>query len=374
VIDSITVIPGRRSEAEASPESMNTERGAWIPGCLAALGPRNDGWKKFGLTFQFVSVALIIGAIAIAAAVAPAAAQEPYPARTVRIIVPSAGGSTTDTLARIVADQLNHRWGKPVVVENISGGGMVVGATQAFRAAPDGYTLLVSPPAPITLNHLLYRDLGYDPLQFVPVALLARVPNALVVRRDLPAANLTALLAYGKAHPDTLTYGSQGAGSTAHLSASQLEGLAGIKMVHVPYRGAVAALNDVIAGHIDMFFDTLTTSVPVYRGGQVKILGVGSTERAPIVPEVPTLAESGLSGFRSVTWFALVAPPATPSALVERINSDIVDLLRRPEVAARLATLTLEPMIGTPADAAAFFAEETRLWGKVIADANIKVE
>ena len=186
-----------------------------------------------------------------------------------RIIVPSAGGSTTDTLARIVADQLNHRWGKPVVVENISGGGMVVGATQAFRAAPDGYTLLVSPPAPSRSIHLLYRDLGYDPLQFVPVALLARVPNALVVRRDLPAANLKALIDYAKAHPDTLTYGSQGVGSTAHLSASQLEGLAGIKMVHVPYRGAVAALNDVIAGHIDMFFDTLDdlgAGVPRWAG------------------------------------------------------------------------------------------------------------
>jgi tripartite-type tricarboxylate transporter receptor subunit TctC len=323
-----------------------------------------------------------IAAIAIAAmlfgAAAPGRAQpaaaSDFPSRTVRLIVPAAGGSTTDTLARIVADQLSRTWGKPVVVENISGGGMVVGTTQAFRSAPDGYTLMVSPPSPITLNHLLYRDLAYDPLQFVPIALLAKVANALVVRHDLSATNVAELIAYSKANPGKMTYGSQGAGSTAHLAASQLEVLAGITMVHVPYRGAVPALNDVIAGHIDMFFDTLTTSVPMYRGGKVKILAVGGAERSPIVPEVPTLAESGLPGFRSVTWFAIVAPPATPSALADKINSDVVASLQRPEVTASLATLTLEPMIGSRADAARFFAEETQLWGKVIASGNIKID
>jgi tripartite-type tricarboxylate transporter receptor subunit TctC len=302
------------------------------------------------------------------------ASPSDFPSRTVRLVVPAAGGSTTDTLARIVADQLSRAWGRPVVVENISGGGMVVGATQVFRSPPDGYTLMVSPPSPITLNHLLYRDLAYDPLQFVPVALLAKVANALVVRHDLPATNVPGLIAYAKANPGKLTYGSQGAGSTAHLAASQLEVLAGITMVHIPYRGAVPALNDVIAGHIDMFFDTLTTSVPMYRGGKVKILAVGGAERSPVVPEVATLAETGLPGFRSVTWFAIVAPPATPGALADKINRDVVASLERSEVAASLAALTLEPMIGSRADAARFFAEETRLWGKVIASAHIKVD
>jgi tripartite-type tricarboxylate transporter receptor subunit TctC len=317
------------------------------------------------------AIALLIGC---AFAAAPSRAQDAFPSRTVKLVVPAAGGSTTDTLARLVADQLSRAWGKPVIVENISGGGMVVGATQVFRAAPDGYTLMVSPPAPIALNQQMYRDLPYDPLQFVPVALLAKVANVLVVKNDLPAANVRELIAYAKANPGTLTYGSQGAGSTAHLSASQIEALGDIKMVHVPYRGAVPALNDVIAGHIDMFFDTLTTSVPMYRGGKVKLLAVGSAERSSIVPEVPTLAESGLPGFRSVTWFAIVAPPATPAALADKINRDVVDSLRRPDVAASLSRLTLEPMLGTPADAARFFAEETRLWGKVIAEAHIKVE
>ncbi len=321
-------------------------------------------------------VATFLLAAAVFAA-APTCAQESllsgYPSRTVKLVVPSAGGSTTDTLARIIADQLARTWGKPVIVENI-GNGMVLGAAQVYRMAPDGYSLMVSPPSPITFNHLLYRDLGYDPSRFVPVSLLARVANALVVKNDLPVNTIGELLSYAKANPGTLTYGSQGAGSTAHLSASQLEVLGGIKMVHVPYRGAVPALNDVIAGHIDMFFDTLTTSVPMYRAGKVKILAVGGTERSPVVAEVPTLAESGLPGFRSVTWFALVAPPATPAALAGRINGDVVAILRRPEVAESLARLTLEPMIGSPADASRFFAEETKLWGEVIAAAHIKME
>ena len=315
----------------------------------------------------------VIAAVA-ALGVTHVRADEPFPAHTVKLVVPAASGSTTDTIARLMADQLGQKWGKPVVVENISGGGMLVGTTSVFRSPPDGYTLLVSPPSPITLNHLLYRDLAYNPREFVPVSLLARVPNALVVKNDLPATNVKELIAYAKANPGKLSYGSQGAGSTAHLSAIQLEMLGGVKMVHVPYRGAMPALNDVIAGHIDMFFDTLTTSVPMYRGAKVKILAVGSAERSSVIPEVPTIAESGFPEFRSVTWFAIVAPPGTPSALVEKINRDVVEGLRRPEVKEKLQKMTLEPLIGTPADAAKFFAEETALWGKVITENKVKVE
>ena len=315
----------------------------------------------------------ISAAVAALVALGAPAYADDFPSHTVKIVVPAAGGSTTDTIARLVADQLGTKWGKAVVVENISGGGMVVGTTQVYRSPPDGYTLLVSPPSPITLNHLLYRELAYDPRAFVPIALLARVPNALVVKKDLPAKDVKELIAYAKANPGKVTYGSQGAGSTAHLSASQLEMLGGVKMVHVPYRGAVPALNDVIAGHIDMFFDTLTTSVPMYRGDKVKILAVGSAERSAVIPEVPSLAEA-LPGFRSVTWFAMVAPPGTPGALAEKINRDVVEGLQRPEVKDKLQKLTLEPLIGTPADAARFFAEETALWGKVIKENKVTVE
>jgi tripartite-type tricarboxylate transporter receptor subunit TctC len=298
--------------------------------------------------------------------------QDPYPARTVRIVVPSAPGSTTDTLARIVADQLARKWGKSVIVENVAGGAMNAGAANVARAAPDGSTLMVAPPAPLTFNNLLFRDLGYRPSLFVPITLLAKIPNILVVRNDLPAASLGELIAYAKAHPSGLSYASQGVGSTAHLSASQLEALAGIKMVHVPYRGAQPALTDVMAGNVDLFFDTPTTSVPLYRNKMIKILAVADLERTPALPEVPTFSEAGLPGFRSITWFGLVAPPNMPVALAERINHDVVDALGSRDVRDRLHDLSLDPGATTRPDTAKFFAEETALWAKVIKQANIE--
>jgi tripartite-type tricarboxylate transporter receptor subunit TctC len=325
---------------------------------------------------SLTQLAITFFALTVALVSVPASSQvlqDTFPSRTVRLVVPSAGGSTTDTLARIMADQLSRTWGKPVVVENISGASSIIGATQVFRSAPDGYTLLASPPV-IIVNVLLHHDLAYDPRQFVPVALLARIANALAVRQDFPATNVAELIAFARGNPGRLTYGSQGAGSTAHLSAAELEVMAGIAMVHVPYRGAVPALNDVLAGHIDMFFDTVATAVPMYRGGKIRILAVGSAERAAVAPEIPTMEEAGLPGFRSVTWFTVVAPPGMPAQLAAAINHDVADALSQSEVQDRLGRIGLEPMIGTPDDAARFFAAETRLWGKVIAAANIKAE
>jgi tripartite-type tricarboxylate transporter receptor subunit TctC len=315
-------------------------------------------------------VALLIGALGIL----PAHAQEPYPARTVKVIIPSAGGSTTDMLARLMAEQLAQKWGTPVIVENVSGGSMVIGATQAFRSPPDGYTLFICPPSPVTFIDLLYRDLPFKPKDFVPISLLAKIPNALVVRKEFPAQFVNELLDYARRNPSKVTFGSQGMGSTAQLSAHELELLGAVKMVHVPYRGAIPALNDVIAGHIDMFFDTLATSVPMYRAEKVKILAVGGLERSAVVPEIPTVAESGLPGFRSITWFAMVAPPGLPAPFAEKINRDVVESLKHPEVVEKLQRMTLEPMPGTPADAARFFDEETALWSRVIQEKNVTAE
>jgi tripartite-type tricarboxylate transporter receptor subunit TctC len=315
---------------------------------------------------------VVLIAFAAAAPAQRAAAQDVFPSHLVKIVLPTASGSTTDALARLVADKLSRIWSQPVIIENIAGGAMNVGATHVARSAPDGYTLMVAPPSPLTINDLLYRDLAYDPHKFVPVALLARIPNALAVRNDLPAQSVAEMIAYAKANPGKLTFGSQGVGSTAHLSGSQLEVLAGVKMVHVPYHGAVPALNDVMAGRIDMFFDTLTTSVPLWRGGKLRILAVASPERAQAVPELPTVAESGVPGFRSVTWFALVAPPGTPAAIVDKVNRDVNAALG--DLADKLAAIRLDPMPGTPADAARFIADETALWGKVIQEAHVTLQ
>jgi tripartite-type tricarboxylate transporter receptor subunit TctC len=301
----------------------------------------------------------------------PSQAQDTYPTRVVKIVVPAAGGSTTDTLARVVAEKLSQKWGKSAIVENIAGGAMNIGASSVARAAPDGHTLLIAPPAPLSFNDLLFKDLGYAPTQFTRITLLATIPNVLVVRKELPVTSIKELIAYGKANPDKLSYATQGAGSTAHLSASQLEVQAGIKMVHVPYRGAQPALTDVIAGHVDMFFDTPTTSVPLYRDDKVKILGVADTKRLRVIPEVPTISEAGLPGFRSITWFGLVAPPQTPAALADRLNRDVVEILNSKEVTDRLHSLSLDVGATTREEATKFFAEETALWSKVIKEANI---
>ena len=230
---------------------------------------------------------------------------------------------------------------------------------------------MVAPPAPLSFNDLLFRDLGYVPTQFTAITLLAKIPNILVVRKDFPAASLKDLIAYGKANPGKLSYASQGAGSTAHLSASQLEVLAGIKMVHVPYRGAQPALTDVIAGHVDMFFDTLTTSVPLYRDNKIRILAIADLERAGAVPEMPTFSEAGLPGFRSITWFGLVAPPNTPAALADKINRDVVELLKSRDVSDKLRAMSLDVGATARADTVKFFAEETALWSRVIKEAGI---
>jgi tripartite-type tricarboxylate transporter receptor subunit TctC len=313
-------------------------------------------------------------AFAFAALTAAAGqAQEAYPTHVVKIVLPVLPGSTTDIVARLVASQLSETWGKPVIVENMAGAAMNIGSEYVAHADPDGYTLMICPPSPLAINQLLYHDIKYDPTKFVPVAMLVKIANVLAVRPDFPAKSVEDLLAYGKANPGKLTFASQGVGSTAHLSGSELEVLGGIKMVHVPYHGAQPALTDLMSGNVDMFFDTLTTSVPLYRSGKLRLLGVASEERSRDVPEIPTIAESGIPGFRSITWFAMAAPPGTPAPLVEKINRDTAAILKKPEVVEKFQALRLDVMGGTTADAIKFIGDETRLWGRVIKEANITV-
>ena len=317
---------------------------------------------------------IALGALAATLLAGTAHAQESYPSRLVRVILPFPPGSTLDVLSRIVTDQLAQKWGQPVVVENISGGGGNIGTDRFARSTPDGYTLMFCPPGPLTINPLLYSDIAYDPTKFVPITLLARVPNVLLVRNTLGVASVADLIARAKAEPGKLTYASQGVGSTAFLTAKLFETMAGIAMVHVPYRGAAPALNDIVAGHVDMMFDTIVTSSPLHRAGTAKILAIANSERASAWPQVPTIAESGLPNFRSITWFGAVAPPNTPTAVAEKINRDVVEVLRRSDVSARLRALMLEPVGSTPAQAAQFFASETALWGKLIKDTGAKAQ
>jgi tripartite-type tricarboxylate transporter receptor subunit TctC len=317
---------------------------------------------------------VLIGWLLAALAAGPSAAEEGYPSRLVRVIVPFPPGSTLDALARIVTDQLANKWAQPVIIENISGGGGNIGTDRFARSPPDGYTLMFSPPGPLTINQLLYGDVAYDPAKFVPITLLARVPNVLITRNNLGATSVADLIALARADPGKLTYASQGVGSTAFLTAKLFETRADVRMAHVPYRGAGPALTDIVAGHVDMMFDTIVTSLPLHRAGSAKILAIANAERSSALPQVPTFAESGMPDFRSITWFGCVAPPGTPASVAEKIQRDLAETLARPAVGAKLVELMLEPVASTPAQAAQFFVAEAALWGKVIRDTGAKAQ
>jgi tripartite-type tricarboxylate transporter receptor subunit TctC len=315
-----------------------------------------------------------LATLALALPIDGSHAQDSFPSRGVRIVVPYPAGGGTDTLARLLADQLSRKWGQSAIVENIGGGAGNIGAAEVARAAPDGHTLLLTSPGPIATNSFLYREMGYDPARWVPIALLATGPYVLVMRKSFEGATVKDLIAYAKANPGKLTSATPGVGSVGHLSTVQLEMLAGIKTVQVPYRGLGQAINDIIAGHVDLMFDTPTTSLPLHRDGKVKIVAVGTTERVRELPEVPTVAESGLPGYRAVTWYAMVAPPQTPATLADKINRDVVEILGRPDVVEKARGIQMEPAARGRAEAARFFAEETELWGKVIKAADIPLQ
>jgi tripartite-type tricarboxylate transporter receptor subunit TctC len=315
-----------------------------------------------------------LATLAVAFANGGSRAQDAFPSRGVRIVVPYPAGGGTDTLARLLADQLSRKWGQSAIVENIGGGAGNIGAAEVARAAPDGHTLLLTSPGPIATNSFLYKEMGYDPARWVPIALLATGPYVLVMRKSFEGSTVKDLIAYAKANPGKLTSATPGVGSVGHLSTVQLEMLAGIKTVQVPYRGLGQAINDIIAGHVDLMFDTPTTSLPLHREGKVKIVAVGTTERVRELPEVPTVAESGLPGYRAVTWYAMVAPPQTPAALADKINRDVVEILRRPDMVEKARGIQMEPAARSRAEAARFFAEETELWGQVIKTANIPLQ
>jgi tripartite-type tricarboxylate transporter receptor subunit TctC len=317
----------------------------------------------------------LAAALALAALVAVpgSIAGEAYPQQAVKIIVPYPAGGSADALPRIVADWLSRKWGQAVVIENRSGAGGNVGAEVVAAAPPDGYTLLGTAPAPLAINQNLYPKLAFDPAAFVPITVMARIPNALLVSPKVKATSVAELITYARANPGKLSYGSQGIGTTSHLTAELFKSMAGIEAVHVPYRGSAPALNGLLAGDVDFSFDNLGSAHGLISSGSIKMLALASAKRLPTFPQVPTVAET-LPGFVSDTWFAIAAPPKTPPALAEAISRAIATALQQPEVVARYATLSAEPGGGDPAATAAFIREETERWAKVIKAAGIKME
>jgi len=312
-------------------------------------------------------------ALAAMLAVLPQADAQDYPSRPVKIIVPFPAGGTADVMPRVFAEWLSRKWGQPVVVENRTGAAGNIGAEAVAKAEPDGYTLLSAPPPPLVINQNLYPKLGFDPSEFVPIVIMGRVPNALVVNPKLPLNSVAEVIAYAKANPGKLTSATQGNGTTSHLTSELFQMMADLKFQHVPYRGSAPALTDLVAGSVDLMFDNLGVSLPLVKGGQLKLLGVATPKRMASLPDVPTIAET-LPGFESAAWFAIVAPPKTPQAVVDKINADVNEALRQSDIVQRLTQLSAEPIGGTPQATAAYMREEIERWHKVIKAANVKLD
>jgi tripartite-type tricarboxylate transporter receptor subunit TctC len=312
-------------------------------------------------------------ALAAMLAVLPQAAAQDYPSRPVKIIVPFPAGGTADVMPRVIGEWLSRKWGQPVVVENRTGAAGNIGAEAVAKAEPDGYTLLSAPPPPLVINQNLYPKLGFDPSEFVPIVIMGRVPNALVVNPKLPLNSVAEVIAYAKANPGKLTSATQGNGTTSHLTSELFQMMADVKFQHVPYRGSAPALTDLVAGSVDLMFDNLGVSLPLVKGGQLKLLGVATPKRMASLPDVPTIAET-LPGFESAAWFAIVAPPKTPQAVVDKINADVNEALRQSDIVQRLTQLSAEPIGGTPQATAAYMREEIERWHKVIKAANVKLD
>jgi tripartite-type tricarboxylate transporter receptor subunit TctC len=307
----------------------------------------------------------------MALAIGSAAAQT-YPVKPIRFVVPFAPGGGTDLLARLLAPRLTEALGQPVVVDNRGGAGGVIGAEIAVKAPADGYTIVLGSPGPLTINPNFQR-MPYDPLRdFAPIALATVSPFVLVVHPSLPARSVKELLSLARSRPGQLNYGSSGNGSVAHFSAEQLKALAGIDIVHVPYKGSGPAVIDLIAGQLHLMLENMPTVLPHIRTGKLRALAVGTKMRSSLLPELPPLGEAGVPGYESSTAFGVLAPAKTPSAIINRLNAEIVKTLRSAEARERLTALGMEPVGGTPEQYAAHLKEELAKYGRIVKTAGIK--
>ena len=298
-----------------------------------------------------------------------------YPTRPIRIIVPSTAGGSVDTLARMVGTHLGQRWGQQVVVDNRSGAGGVIAGEITAKAAPDGYTLIMATIAAMATNVSLAKKLPYDPVRdFAPVTLVASQQIALLVNPAAPAKSIQELLQLAKAKPGQLTFASAGNGSGGHLSGELLKILAAIDITHVPYKGIAPAIVDVISGQVTMTFTSIISGTPHIKSGRLRALAVTGAHRSPALPEVPTMVESGVKGYESSTWYGLLAPKATPRAIVMKLNREVVAIVNLPEVKSHLLAEGAEPVGNTPDEFGDIIKADIAKWGKVIRAAGLRAE
>ncbi len=322
------------------------------------------------VTHQFFPALLA----ALVASPAFCAESSSYPQRPVRLVVPYSAGGSTDTVARITGARLSERLGQPVVVDNRTGAGTIIGTEIVKDATPDGHILLRATP-PLVVNPSLRSSVPYVvDRDFVAITNIAASSNLLVVHPSMPAASVKELIALLKANPGKYNYGSSGVGGAGHLAMALFTGMAGVEALHVPYKGGAPAVADLVAGRLNMMMANLTTAQPHIRAGKLKGLGVGKTKRSPLFPEMPTIAEAGVKGYEANNWNGVVAPRGTPRAVIERLHKDIVATLEEPAIADRMAKAGLEPVGDTPAEFTQYLKAEALKWGKLVKSAEIKAE
>src|SRR6185436_17746380 len=301
-------------------------------------------------------------------------AQDQWPSKPVRMILPFPPGGGTDILGRLIADRLSASLGQPVVTENRGGAGGNVGAEAAAKSAPDGYTIVLVAPS-LAISPTLYSKLNYDPVKdLAPISLVATVPNVMVTQPSMPAQTLAEFIALARAKPGGMNFGSGGSGTSNHLAGELLNLVAGIKLVHIPYKGVNLAMNGVLAGEVHLVFIGIPVPAPHIKAGRLRALAVLAKDRSPILPEEPTAAEAGLPDFDVTTWYGILAPAGTPRPIVTRLNAELVKIMRSPEMKERLATLATDPLTSTPEEFGAYIKREIAKWGDVIRKAGLKAE
>ena len=297
------------------------------------------------------------------------------PNRPVRIIVPFPPGAATDTLGRLIAQKLTDTWGQPVTVDNRPGAGSIIGAETSAKSAPDGSTIFMGHIGTHGANPALYAKLPYDPVRdFAPVSLLVSIPNLLAVHPSLPVASVRELIELAKSKPGALNVGSPGISTSAHLIIALFSSLTATSMTHIPFKGTVAAMQGLVGGDVQVAFDTVTAIMPQARAGRVRVLAITSKDRSSSAPDVPPLAESGVPGFDVSTWFAFFVPAGTPRAIIDRTNADVVRIMQAKEMSERLQAMGMNVVASSPEQLAAHVASEIARWGRVVKEANIKVE
>lgn len=334
------------------------------------------GNRAWALHPGALSASALVALLSLASPLTGRAAAQPdasvaYPARPLRIIVPYAAGGGGDIFARMIGAKLTEAWGQPVVVDNRPGGGTIIGTDLAAKASPDGHTILLGTNTH-AVNETLYRKLPYRLTRdLAPVTQLATAPNILIVNPSVPARTLGDLIALAKAKPRQINYGSSGNGGTGHLAMELLKSMAGVDLVHIPYKGGGPALNALLAGEVSALFNNIIAAVPQVQAGRVRPLGVTSSRRSAAVPEVPTIAESGVPGFEAIAWFGLFAPAGTPRAIVAKLSREVARILKLPEIHDRLSGQGAEPVGSSPDEFSAVIRSDIAKWGKVVKAARV---